>query len=742
MRAFFLLWLTSAIGVAETNPVLEAVRSRDAVGLRQLLDSGADPNAAEPDGTSALQWAAHQGDAASVDLLVRAGASVKQTNRYGANALTEAAAAGNAAIVASLLAAGADPNTIAAEGETALMLAAASGNTEAVRILIEKGADVNAHEHWKQQTALMWAAAANRPDVARILIAHGADLNAHSTIWPPEVEHPANGNLVSKQPKGGLTALLYAARQGSLQAARVLAESGADLNMTEPDGTTPVIMALINAHYDLAAMLIEAGADPNKQDRYGRGPLYTAIDMYTMEPSGTRPAPRENDQLNGLDVAKLLLVKGANANVALVEPVPGRSVSDNPDPILRAGATPFIRAAKTGDVAGMQLLLANGADPKAATTDGVNALMAAAGQGWRYGDSVVLEAAALRAVELCLDLGLDVNGVNRKGESALHGAAYRGGNDIASVLVKHGASPYLRDSQGRTPYDITVGDGSRGLPGYESSAIYFSKLMASQFAQSGQTEIKQIKPNLYVIEASLSGADGPNLAFYATEEGVVLIDDRIDQNYQAIVARIQSVTNRPIRYIIKTHHHGEHTGAYKTLIPDAVTISHVNARKHMVEGKMAGASDIVFADETSLWLGGKEIRLIHPEPAHTDGDVVIYFPAERTVYVGDLMAATETVTNPTMDYAAGGSLEQWPATLDRVLDLEFDTVIPGTGYGVTGKAALKAHRDKVEKVRQRVRALIQARTSKDDLTKVLIDEFSFKPVNLRGVDGMFVEMSQ
>src|SRR5262249_29632623 len=156
-------------------------------------------------------------------------------------------------------------------------------------------------------------------------------------------------------------------------------------NLADLDGITPLIMALINAHYDTAAILAEAGADANLADRWGRTALYAAIDMHTLEPSTTRPAPREGDKLNGLDLARILLERGAKVDPKLVKPTPGRGIPDGPDPLLVEGTTPFIRAAKTGDVEAMRLLLAHGADPKLTTVRGVNALMAAAGQGWRFG---------------------------------------------------------------------------------------------------------------------------------------------------------------------------------------------------------------------------------------------------------------------------------------------------------------------------------------------------------------------
>jgi cyclase len=190
---------------------------------------------------------------------------------------------------------------------------------------------------------------------------------------------------------------------------------------------------------------------------------------------------------------------------------------------------------------------------------------------------------------------------------------------------------------------------------------------------------------------------------------------------------------------VKTHSHANSTGEYRKLLPSTEAITSVNSRKHMVDAKMAAPPAIAFSQEASLFLGGKEIRLLHVGRAHTDGDSVVYFPAERALYIGDLMSATNNVTNPAVDYSSGGSLEEWPATLDQVLKLDFDIVIPGTGFGATNKAALLAHRAKVEAVRNRVRGLVHENKSKDEISRILVSEFSFELVNLHGLDGMMVE---
>jgi ankyrin repeat protein len=380
--------------------------------------------------------------------------------------------------VEALLKAGANANTVSGEGETVLMTASRAGNAAAVRLLLEHNATVDAQESWKGQTALMWAASGNHAEVAKLVISHGAFVNARSFLVRPEMKRPSNGNLVSEQPKGYLTPLLFAAREGARDAARVLIDAGADLNLPEPDGITPLIMAIINGHYDLAADLLDAGANPKLADKWGRTPLYAAIDMNTLEPSTTRPSPKEVNQRTGFDIAKLALDKGAIPNARLVSATPGRGIPDGMDPLLRAGTTPFIRAAKTGDVASMRLLLEYKADPKLTTEAGVTALMAAAGQGWRYGDSFIPEADALEGVKFCIEIGLDINAVNKKNETALHGAADRGADHIVQYLADKGARLDVKDDHGHTPLDIAKGGLARGHPGYPSTAALLQKLMA------------------------------------------------------------------------------------------------------------------------------------------------------------------------------------------------------------------------------------------------------------------------
>ena len=473
-----LVSLLAVSSLLEADPsLIEAAKAGDSLEVSRLLKEKVDPNAAGSDGTTPLEWATHRNDLAMVKLLIQAGAKASKANSYGASPLAEAAQNGNAAMILELLNAGADANALSFENEPVLLTAGRSGNTEAVEVLLQHGANANAKDGWKGQTALMWAAALNHAEVIRALIQHGADVNARSTLWPPEIPRPANGNIVSKRPRGGLTALLYASREGSLDAVRELAAGHADLDLTEPDGTNALVMAIINAHYDVAAFLLAAGADPNVADKYGRTALYAAVDMNTLDTSGTRPPPAVTGHNHPVDLIRMLLAHGANPNTRLKDSVPGRSISDDPDRILRAGSTPFLRAAKTGDVAVMHLLLASGADPSIASIFGTTALMGAAGVGLTYGDNFPPDSHSLEAVKLCLSMGADVNAINMDGLTALHGAAARGADQIVQVLVDKGARMDIRDKKGRTPLDVAMGTDAVKNPGYPSTTALLRKLM-------------------------------------------------------------------------------------------------------------------------------------------------------------------------------------------------------------------------------------------------------------------------
>jgi uncharacterized protein len=496
MRAKSWWWMLLALaavsawaGSSPDTRLVDAAAQPDLDAVRGLIAQHVDVNAPQADGTTALHWAAHWDDQAMADLLIRAGATAKTRNAYGATPLSEACTNSDAVMIDKLLKAGADPNGTSVEGETALMTAARTGSVEAVKALLDHGADVNAKEGWLGQTALMWAVAENHPPVVEMLIAHGADVNARSTVREEKIRNKwFTANVVSAPPKGGLTPLLYAARQNSLESAKLLVKAGADLNIADPDGTSALVMAIVNAHYDLPIYLMEHGADPNIADKFGRTALYAAVDMHTLEKSATRPDPKETDQATSLDVIQAALAHGANPNAALTASTPGRGSLDVPDRYLGAGATPFLRAAKTGDIAVMRLLLQKGADAKAETKDHTTAMILAAGLSWTMGITNVAEKDALDAIKICVEQGVDVNSANDKGETALHGAATSGRNEVVSYLVEKGAKLDVKDKRGRTPLDVAMGVGERAGAAHEGTAALLRKLMGSTAVEKTTAE--------------------------------------------------------------------------------------------------------------------------------------------------------------------------------------------------------------------------------------------------------------
>ena len=497
--AAFALWGTVVSG-ADLR-VVEAARNGDTAVVRALVQKRADVKASEPDGTTALHWAVRAGDADLVALLIRAGAPVGATNRYGVTAVSLAASNGHAAILDALLKAGARADQVGPEGETVLMLAARSGSAAAVGLLLEAGANANVREQWYGQTALMWAAAENHAAVVEALVRRGAEVDARANVLEPpsreilDFRTDKNGQalqtLLTTFPKGGQTPLLFAARHGSLGAARALVAAGANLNLADPDGISPTLLAIRNGHYDVAALLVEKGADVNAVDRAGRTPLYVAVDMHSLDWIQNRPAPKAEGALDSLDTVKMLLARGAKPDAALTAAPPGWkgdaiAAQNTFGNVVGAGTTPFVRAAKNGDLAVLRLLIAAGANPNLGTRNKTTALMAlVGGLGRKYGADLRVSPAeeqnALAVAALCLDLGADVNAANEAGQTALHAAAAIGANGVARFLVERGAKLDAKTRQGRTPLDEALRgvaniDGAPG-EGHDDTAALLKDLM-------------------------------------------------------------------------------------------------------------------------------------------------------------------------------------------------------------------------------------------------------------------------
>lgn len=519
------LCLGGSVASAAEPALLVAAAQSDHVEAMRLLAKGAEPNAVGPDGTTAIMWAASNGDAELVRALIRAGANVKATNQFGTSAITEASIIGSASIIDALLKAGADVNRRNPEGETPLMAVARSGKVDAARLLIEAGADVNATEQFGGQSALMWAAAQSQAEMVKLLAASGASVNARGFIrqWDRKViTEPRPKDLN----KGGFTPLLYAAREGCVLCARYLVEAGADPDLPDPDRVTPLNMALLNLHFEVARYLITAGADVDKWDFYGRTPLYMAADVSTLpvKGNGAMAVLPSEDSVTALDVARMLLDKGANPNIQLKRRPPYRDVPQDRggDSILAQGATPLLRAARAGDAPFVELLLEYGALVDLPSKEGVTPLMAAAGV--QFGTRVTrgrnrTTEGVLATLQLLLDAGADIEarmvtepkpvvptgasaaaeyGIRLRGrpsqvpspravpdQTALHGAAERGDAQVVKFLVENGADLQAKDASGRTPLDLAKGIGVPGVrqttsQGYPETVALIQSLMAEK----------------------------------------------------------------------------------------------------------------------------------------------------------------------------------------------------------------------------------------------------------------------
>ena len=441
--------------------LLEAVRTGDAASVEALLDGGADVDEASADGTTALHWAVYRDDLPIVERLIRRGAAVDAANRYGVRPLTIAVAAGQAPVVEVLLAAGADP-AAPAGGEPPILAAARTGSLDTVRSLVRHGADINAREALRGQTALMWAAAEDHAAVARTLLELGADVHARST----GAGTVRSGALDADQraPERvtvGFTPLLFAARQGALNTARVLVAAGADVDEQGPRGSNALLIATRNRHYELAAFLVARGADPNAADAGGATALHAAVRAETLR-GVSAPSRTPTGALDRVAFIEFLLEQGANPNARLARDARPRQ-ADTRDLIAdrvidssvsTGGATPFFFAAKAADVDVMRLLVDRGAHPRITTYEGTTPLAVAAGVGFNEGQRQPPNAQVIEALSLAMALGNDVRLGNVHGQTPLHGAVYRGLEPAIGLLVDRGAPLDAVDGVGRTPLKL------------------------------------------------------------------------------------------------------------------------------------------------------------------------------------------------------------------------------------------------------------------------------------------------
>jgi len=480
MRALLIGLILSAMGAQAADlPLVDAAKNHDAAAVRSLIKQHVDVNAPDVDGTTALIYAAHQNDLELVRLLLGAGADAKAANRYRVTALSEACNLGSGEIIQALLKAGADPKATIGEGETPLMTASRTGSVTGVKALLAAGADVNAKETYRGETALMWAVAENHADAAAVLVAAGADVNARSTFYDFNFRKVASGGTQAILFQGGLTPLLFAARQGAVESAKVLLDAGADVNLPEPEYKfTPLLEAIYNDHYDLAALLVEKKANLE-------GTVYLAVEMRNLDYFGNRPRKPVTDKLDELAFVRFLLDHGADPNSPLKTKLPGRMAQGAIT--VPAGATPFYRAARSADLAVMRLLVEHGGDSNRPSNDHTTPLLAAAtGQGARFaGGEERPEPEFVEAIRLCLEKGSDVNAANDRGDTPMHAAAQRGADMIVQFLADHGAKLDVKNKSGRTPLDLALGIGgvaNTGGSAHASTAELIRKLMTQKVA--------------------------------------------------------------------------------------------------------------------------------------------------------------------------------------------------------------------------------------------------------------------
>jgi uncharacterized protein len=443
------IWIAALFGAGllvagVKSEIADAAMQGNVAALRSLLRQNADVNAPQIDGTTALHWAVRANNLELTELLIRAGAHVAEANKAGATPLLLATINGNAAMIERLIAAGADPNApLTKSADTALMMAARTGKAEAVKVLLDHGANVNAKETWGGTTALMWAVSERHSGVVKMLVDHGADVNAKSRFVPSASGRGFEGTTpVSAKPNQGieefasgwLTPLMFAAREDDIESARFLVKAGADVNARGGDGKDALSLALFNGSYDVASLLIDSHASVNQADAQRFTPLFWAVDRRNMETAPNFPWMVTDDPL---PLIKKLLEAGADPN-AVVNSTPRARMREGSPRIVFA--TALMRAAFSGDIELVKLLLAHGANPHIISSDRETTLMAACGTGFINGyNKGRSPAERLEVVKVLIDLGEDVNAADSYGITPLMAAANLGDIAVVQYLVDKGA---------------------------------------------------------------------------------------------------------------------------------------------------------------------------------------------------------------------------------------------------------------------------------------------------------------